>query len=1040
MATAENNDADAGVMQEDSLEDLGVGADGGVMSLIFSEAAALAAEGAEAREDDATEAPESAAGTHAGGSPPGAGKGPESSACAADTNVAVHEQEEDAAGEDSEGDAEGTDGKGMDKDKEAEAGSPEAGSPEAIEEGATADGAADELTDGNEEVLPAHANEEDSTAEQVRGEAERTQGELGDDADRDSGMADPVKEGTDVQAGEAQAEPGREPEEDVDDFLDGPEAEKETKKQTFPSFLEAQLDDMLAKHTAKHPPPPPDGDSDDAGAEPEETSVGAANTDTEGLVHPPEQQETPVEAVDADDATPQMTQIGQAGGSVGEGDLEAAAVKIQALARGGRDRRQVKDLQRGELLKVPSIGVVVDDAAEAGPAEGDVNDAGAAGRSDMEEGARSSDDDGGRGSDDEEQGQAPEEKEVGQVNDDGALATYSLQPEEESVVKIQALARGRQDRQRVRHLLEERAGETQLDTQHVSPDESAGAQGESGVRGCLAEEQGSYEQQEEPGAHEQDEEAQEDEQHEEPDLPRLSFAKPIALKTSPARPADQTAPVLASPPAGDVEPDDPPLKLSFAAPIQNVKRVDEGAPVLSAGGEGEDAVHEGEQDGRAVEEQVTFAAEPVQPLDIWMAGCDGDETADAGGEEADEDCHGSGIFAKDDGRGGEEDEEGEQDEHVAHCSDRGVGGAPSPLASVSRSPMSDGLRVGGQQSGYPDSDSPAISHRAVVEDKIMEGLKEKLRAIEAKVQELQQQLLERLSGAGDHSRPGFSFEDAEGEEEAVAALNERVEKLIRMRAQIMLAIEHQKTITAARPPSAARGTASPRARLDARALSSGAASPGALSQRSSNQAEQSALGSSSRRNGSLPRQRMQENKVPPALQLPKDVSLKPIRGTSRVPPAMFQRNKPPPPSHLYEKYPEEPRVPSREVAMRAPLSVRKASKGKAGKQEAGSPRAPLDYDKYNAQIMDEGVHVSYKVLSDKVANRTHGRVATVAAQEREMRFAKEQSVLKTLVRNQVQLENRYTKEADRAAKLQRINHGGAARGGARHLFNGSGPF
>ena len=108
----------------------------------------------------------------------------------------------------------------------------------------------------------------------------------------------------------------------------------------------------------------------------------------------------------------------------------------------------------------------------------------------------------------------------------------------------------------------------------------------------------------------------------------------------------------------------------------------------------------------------------------------------------------------------------------------------------------------------------------------MEGLKAKLRAIEDKVQELQQQLLERLSGAGDLDKPGFSFEDAAGEEEAVAALNERVEKLIRMRAQIMLAIEHQKTVSAARPPACLRGAAWPRARLDARALScTGGSSP-----------------------------------------------------------------------------------------------------------------------------------------------------------------------------------------------------------------------
>jgi hypothetical protein len=40
------------------------------------------------------------------------------------------------------------------------------------------------------------------------------------------------------------------------------EAPKE-EKQSFPSFLEAQLDDMLARHTAKHPPPPLDDSPDD---------------------------------------------------------------------------------------------------------------------------------------------------------------------------------------------------------------------------------------------------------------------------------------------------------------------------------------------------------------------------------------------------------------------------------------------------------------------------------------------------------------------------------------------------------------------------------------------------------------------------------------------------------------------------------------------------------------------------------------------------------------------------------------------------------
>ena len=168
---------------------------------------------------------------------------------------------------------------------------------------------------------------------------------------------------------------------------------------------------------------------------------------------------------------------------------------------------------------------------------------------------------------------------------------------------------------------------------------------------------------------------------------------------------------------------------------------------------------------------------------------------------------------------------------------------------------------------------------------------------------------------------------------------------------------------------------------------------------------------------------------------------------------MFQRNKPPPPvTKLYEKYPEEPRAPSREIA---PVGGSNKVPRKLGKlathpgMDASKEGVhTIDYGVYSGGHMgmragEEDVKVSFKVLSDQrgsnVANRSHGRAAAIAAQERELRFNKEQGVLNNIVRNQVSLETRYTglnKEAERAAKLQRINHAPKAAGG-RHggLFN-----
>jgi hypothetical protein len=70
-------------------------------------------------------------------------------------------------------------------------------------------------------------------------------------------------------------------------------------------------------------------------------------------------------------------------------------------------------------------------------------------------------------------------------------------------------------------------------------------------------------------------------------------------------------------------------------------------------------------------------------------------------------------------------------------------------------------------------------------DKILEGLQQKLTAVEDKVQELQQQLLARLVGGGGFDAAEGEGDDEVGDEEAVAALNDRVAKLLRMRSQIM---------------------------------------------------------------------------------------------------------------------------------------------------------------------------------------------------------------------------------------------------------------
>jgi hypothetical protein len=140
---------------------------------------------------------------------------------------------------------------------------------------------------------------------------------------------------------------------------------------------------------------------------------------------------------------------------------------------------------------------------------------------------------------------------------------------------------------------------------------------------------------------------------------------------------------------------------------------------------------------------------------------------------------------------------------------------------------------------------------------------------------------------------------------------------------------------------------------------------------------------------------------------------------------MFQRAKPAPAaSNMFEAYPaevrDEPRAPSRELrekerngtlAGRSLPRNSKHIKYDVTHVDTGSPRAAISYEK------DADVKVSFKVLADQrggggntAANRAHGRASAIAAQERELRFTKEQGVLDTIVRNQVSLESKYTKE------------------------------
>jgi hypothetical protein len=142
---------------------------------------------------------------------------------------------------------------------------------------------------------------------------------------------------------------------------------------------------------------------------------------------------------------------------------------------------------------------------------------------------------------------------------------------------------------------------------------------------------------------------------------------------------------------------------------------------------------------------------------------------------------------------------------------------------------------------------------------------------------------------------------------------------------------------------------------------------------------------------------------------------------------MFQRAKPAPAaSNMFEAYPaevrDEARAPSRELGEKerngtlAGRSLPRNSKHikyDVTHVDTASPRAAISYEK------DADVKVSFKVLADQrggggstssAANRAHGRASAIAAQEREMRFTKEQGVLDTIVRNQVSLESKYTKE------------------------------
>jgi hypothetical protein len=841
------------------------------------------------------------------------------------------------------------------------------------------------------------------------------------------------------------------------------------KRETFPSQLEAMLNSMLATHQEMHPPFVADEDEADEGS--------AAPASRQPEVDDELQRDTPnsTEAQESGSAGLEEEQHEceprQDGGSREDGSSadaaaqEAAAVKIQALARGGRDRRRAGQMrgdnahERGMEGEESSAGV--QDANERPGSR-------ARSQSSEDEGARSSDEEGEHFSDEGDDNEAPAvpRKEDATASDAGT-GIYPQQGEDAAVTKIQALARGKRDRQRVRELRDERGvrWEEPQDAQDLN------ASGEATISVSVAPAlapfckmgQGTEDFDEDSvGATAAPGDAEDAEEEEEEERPRLSFAKPIELKkwsSADGQPGggvegeqedpeeDEPAPrltfaapihVAAPVPHNEIEEEDPPPKLSFAAPVQKVKAVAESkeAPAVSSS-------EDGGEDEYLGEEKATFGDKPVQSLDVWMADC-ADETMD--GEEADAEAE------------GEEEQDGEEQSDVPDdltgvevgAEDR----APLPPQEKQVAPAARVAHASGAAAHRdiaPALPSPAAAsvYSAVAGDRITQGLQTKLKAVEDKVQELQQQLLDQLSGGG-----GLE-EGEDGQEEAVAALNERVEKLIRMRAQIMLALEHQKTLTAARPPSSTRmGTASPRVQ-DARILLPHAAATLPIRHQNENREDTSSMDwPNAHRRGrggsNSPCEPTDSRRVPPPMKLPKDLSLKPIRGTSKVPPAMFQRNKPPPPaSKLFEKYLEEPRGESRELAGPASIGViHKPPKNSQHAAYIGGPRSDgtkagagllraIDYDSFNAQRREEDVKVSFKVLSDQrgsnVANRSHGRAAAIAAQERELQFAKEQDVLKNLVRNQVNLENRYTKEVERAAKLQRINHGDKPAGfSSRH--------
>ena len=902
-------------------------------------------------------------------------------------------------------------------------------------------------------ALPEPVREGEACDEAGRSAAE--DGEEGETPPRAEFLPEPER-GMGVQAEHALC--GQEQEED--------DAEELVEKgETFPSQLEAMLNGMLATHHEMHPPFVADEDEADEGS----AAPAARQPEVDGELqrdtpNSAEAQESGLAGLEEEQQECQPRQDGGSKEDRSSGDAaaqEAAAVKIQALARGGRDRRRAGQI-RG------------DNAHEHGP-EGEESGAGvqdanerpgirARSQSSEDEGARSSDEEGGHFSDggDDEAPAVPKKEDA--TAPDAGTGIYQQQGEDAAVTKIQALARGKRDRQRVRELRDER-GAGWEEPQDLN------APGEAIISGSVAPAQASFCKIGQ-GTEDLDEgivgasaagEAGDAEQEEEEERPRLSFAKPIELKKwngADGQPGgraegeqadsdeDEPAPrltfaapihVAAPAPRNEVEEEDPTPKLSFAAPVQKVKSVAE-SKEASAVNSGDD----GGEDEYVGEEKVTFGDKPVQSLDVWMADC-ADETMD--GEEADAEAE------------GEEEQDGDEQSDVSN-DHAGVevgaeNRAPPPpeekqVALAARVAHVSGAAAHCDSAPALPSPAAASVHSAVAGDRITQGLQTKLKAVEDKVQELQQQLLDQLSGGG-----GLE-EGEDGQEEAVAALNERVEKLIRMRAQIMLALEHQKTLIAARPPSSTRmGTASPRVQQDARILLPHAAAT--LPTRHQNGYREDTVAMDwpnahrrGRGGSNSPCEPTDTMRVPPPMKLPKDLSLKPIRGTSKVPPAMFQRNKPPAPaSKLFEKYPEEPRGESRELAAPAPIgAIYKPPKKNqhaaylggprvdGTKAGAGSPRA-IDYDSYNAQRREEDVKVSFKVLSDhrgsNVANRSHGRAAAIAAQERELQFAKEQDVLKNLVRNQVNLENRYTKEAERAAKLQRINHGDKPAGfSSRH--------